>query len=60
MNSKAAISFPSDLHCKAIAALFFIPYCHPFEDIAKKYLITFSLMLLTIFYIPQIVMIQSW
>ena len=26
---KAAISMPFNLHCKAIAALFFILYCHP-------------------------------
>ena len=27
IKSKAAISFPFNIHCKAIAALFFIPYC---------------------------------
>ena len=29
LKSKAAISFPFDFHCKAIAALFFFPYGHP-------------------------------
>ena len=29
IESKAAISLPFNLHCKSIAALFFIPYCRP-------------------------------
>ena len=30
IKSKAAINLPFNLHCKSIAALFFIiPYCHP-------------------------------
>ena len=29
IQSKAAISLPFNLHRKAIAALFFVPYCHP-------------------------------
>ena len=29
MKSRAPISLPLNLHCKPIAASFFIPYCHP-------------------------------
>ena len=29
IKTKAAISLTFDLHCKAIAALIFIPYCRP-------------------------------
>ena len=32
-SNNAAISLPFNLHCKAIAALFFISYCHPIWDI---------------------------